>query len=727
MAILMYTLPISFIRKDVFAATDHIRDLLIKSNQDLQNSQQIWLHDVLAYIKQNNDALLFMLHEDRKFKEHMEGLKNGNEAEVWASLARIIGYDPSIGIVQAHSPKINKTAVLTPGSAVLYPIGQLSQENGLSLISTGSESRDYPPKTFVGVPLPKEFQSEKGYSFYALISPEKALEQKELAEVYQEMAHLTPELIKKKLSESDKIGNAIDETNPAFEWAVKVDLIRELTPFYVEGLALNKEGSILVPDGIARVDQSGTGHIILSQEVFSTELLFDDVAFYHEHKPAEGKSPLSTGTALLTVPKNQSAYVGNTLLLEETYLTLAVPVNILAAQLALASNKMILLQVNQSLWLGYSEHGIQLSQKEIYQILSVAAFGRQSNTITAGSQEFYFAQISSLENGNLVLYDIHSLSSEKSIFNTLLSLQNNLSKRISTQLALIALATMGLVLLFIGRIGLTVISPITKLASATPFIVEGRYGEVVLPDVGKRKDEVAILTHAFSNMVTGLQERERIRAVLDKVVSKDVAEEILRTQIHLGGEERPVTMLFGDIRGFTELSEHMSPHKTVQMLNACMTKVSRVIEGEGGVIDKYVGDEVMAIYGAPASTPDHALRAISSGMLIIETLKKWNQDRAQTGEPLVEMGMGIHTGLVLAGNMGAEDRLNYTVVGSHVNLAARLCDVAKPNQLLISAATLAEPHVEASFHVNALPSITLKGFTIPVVIYEITGFKWDES
>jgi adenylate cyclase len=187
-------------------------------------------------------------------------------------------------------------------------------------------------------------------------------------------------------------------------------------------------------------------------------------------------------------------------------------------------------------------------------------------------------------------------------------------------------------------------------------------------------------------------------------------------------------MLFCDIRGFSTLTADLSPQKTIQLLNACMTKVSRVIEGEGGVIDKYVGDEVMALFGAPASHPDHALRAVSTGMLIVETLKKWNEARVKAGEQIIfEMGIGIHSGLVVAGNMGAEDRLNYTVLGSNVNLASRLCAVAKRNQLIISAATLAEPNVKESFYTRSLPPITLKGFVEPVQIYEITGFKWEKE
>ncbi len=127
----------------------------------------------------------------------------------------------------------------------------------------------------------------------------------------------------------------------------------------------------------------------------------------------------------------------------------------------------------------------------------------------------------------------------------------------------------------------------------------------------------------------------------------------------------------------------MPPQETIQLLNECMTLISRVIEGEGGVIDKYVGDEVMALFGAPTTHPEHALRAVSTAMLMIETLKNWNETRVSKGLRAVEMGIGIHTGLVVVGNMGAEDRLNYTVLGANVNLAARLCETALSNQLII--------------------------------------------
>lgn len=724
MVVIMFIVPSYFIRKDVYHATSEIHDLLIKDRRELIESQERWLKDVFAYTKQNNDALLFMLYQEPLFSSKLTFSQKKGEAEVWNNLARVIGYDPSIGLVQAHSPDEKKTAVIVPGATFLNPIKTLSIGKELAFISFLSEGEGGIQRTFFGFPLPVHLQKEKGYIFYALIDPAKALE--ELAKVNEEIARLDSEKVEKLVAEANELALVEGEADKAFMWAIKVDMIRTLAPLIAEGFNAQMNGMTILPEGLARVDKTGNGYAILSAEAFKQEPVFDDAFYYKHHQPANPSPPLAKGTELVTVSQGiyQFAYIANTLLLDSTYLTIGVPLTVLARQLALSSNRIILAQVKDHFWLGYDGEGKKIAQKKIDQIIYGGLFDFKKKTLVFENQYYIFSLITTLLDGDLIFYDLHPIGGARSITKTLESLEKKLSGRISLQLSLISIATMLLVLLYIGRLGVTIIYPITKLAAATQDVASGRFGSVVLPEVGDRQDEVAILTRSFGDMVIGLQEREKIRGVLDKVVSKDVAEEILKKQIHLGGEDRVVTVLFSDIRDFTHLSSQLSPQKTIGMLNACMTKISQVIEGEGGVIDKYVGDEVMALFGAPATIKDHALRAVSSGMLIIETLKKWNLERIAAGEPPIEMGIGVHTGLVLVGNMGAEDRLNYTVVGSHVNLASRLCDVAKPNQLIISEATLAEPNVEASFFVKALSPINLKGISEPVQTYEVTGFKW---
>jgi adenylate cyclase len=269
--------------------------------------------------------------------------------------------------------------------------------------------------------------------------------------------------------------------------------------------------------------------------------------------------------------------------------------------------------------------------------------------------------------------------------------------------------------------------PLSDLSNAAERIKEGKFEEIRLPKTHEKQDEISSLTRAFETMIEGLKEREKIRSVLNKVVSKDIADEILKSHIQLGGEDREITILFADIRNFTGMIQPLTPQETIMILNAFMTKMTRVIEGEGGIIDKYIGDEIMALYGAPISYPDHALKALASAKIMIETLKLWNIERERQGQFRIEMGVGIHTGIVVAGNMGAEDRLNYTVLGSSVNLASRLCQAAKPGQILISEYTWDAPDVQESFYVNALPPIQVKGFSQPINIFEIVGFKWENE
>lgn len=151
-----------------------------------------------------------------------------------------------------------------------------------------------------------------------------------------------------------------------------------------------------------------------------------------------------------------------------------------------------------------------------------------------------------------------------------------------------------------------------------------------------------------------------------------------------------------------------------------MTLVSNIIDQHGGVIDKYVGDEVMALFGAPIEKKESALEAIKCGIDIVESLKKWNREKE--GHQ-IEMGIGIHTGTVVAGNMGAENRLNYTVLGANVNLASRLCSEAEAMEVLISEETLQEECVKANIEVEGKESVDLKGFTKPIPIYSVKSYK----
>ncbi len=291
-------------------------------------------------------------------------------------------------------------------------------------------------------------------------------------------------------------------------------------------------------------------------------------------------------------------------------------------------------------------------------------------------------------------------------------------RRIRTRLILAALATMAaaIVLGFFLSRGLS--APILELVRGTTRVARGDY------DFRTRitsRDELGILGNAFNNMVHGLFLKEKYREVLDKAVSPEIAEEMLKGDLFLGGENRVVTILFADIRGFAAMTEGMDPREVISMLNDYLDGVSAAIETEGGVVDKYVGDEIMAVFGAPESHPDDARRAARAALRIQDAVRRLNESRRGASKPEIAVGIGINTGLVVAGNMGSKTRLNYTVLGEPVNLAARLCAMAGAGQIVTSASTLEA--VGPMLDTQALEPVTLKGSSSPVGIWLVKGLK----
>jgi adenylate cyclase len=241
---------------------------------------------------------------------------------------------------------------------------------------------------------------------------------------------------------------------------------------------------------------------------------------------------------------------------------------------------------------------------------------------------------------------------------------------------LLTIFSLGLVMLAMLAIGVSrsVTRPVRQLAASARRIEAGDYRQQVeLP----LRDEIGELAQAFNGMARGLAEKDKVRDLLGKVVSPEIAAELLRSDIELGGEEREVTILFSDVRGFTSLCEGQSPRQILGLLNEYFAVISGVIEANGGVVDKYIGDAVMALFGAPVASLDAPARAIRTALQMFEVLATLNTNFSARGLQQVGIGIGINTDRVVAGNMGSQSRLNYTVIGDGVNLASRLEGLCK--------------------------------------------------
>jgi adenylate cyclase len=245
--------------------------------------------------------------------------------------------------------------------------------------------------------------------------------------------------------------------------------------------------------------------------------------------------------------------------------------------------------------------------------------------------------------------------------------------------------------------------------------------EYVKVDVVKTGDELEDLANGFNAMVDGLQERDKLRTTMGKYMTEAVVSHLMAGEVELGGKTLEVTILFCDLRDFTTLSEKRAAQEIVGLLNEYFTDMVECVMAEGGVVDKYIGDNIMAVFGAPVSRHDDAARAVRAAVHMREALAKLNERFAARGLPGLRFGIGLHTGEVVAGNIGSAKRMEYTVIGDAVNLASRLESKTKElaTDILISDATY--ERAKDVCKGEAAGEIHVKGREQAVAIYKVNG------
>lgn len=215
-------------------------------------------------------------------------------------------------------------------------------------------------------------------------------------------------------------------------------------------------------------------------------------------------------------------------------------------------------------------------------------------------------------------------------------------------------------------------------------------------------------------------EREAVtRERFQRLLSPAIAEQVLngKVEVKKGGELRETTVLFTDIRGFTAMSESRAPQQVVHMLNEYFELMVEIIFKYEGTLDKFVGDEIMALFGAPVSHPDDPVRAVRTALEMLRQLDEFNRTRMAEGEEQLKIGIGINTGEVVAGYLGSSKALEYTVIGDAVNTGARLCSIAKAGEIIISESTF--QRVSEFFEVVELPPTHVKGKSRPLKIFNV--------
>ena len=274
----------------------------------------------------------------------------------------------------------------------------------------------------------------------------------------------------------------------------------------------------------------------------------------------------------------------------------------------------------------------------------------------------------------------------------------------------------------LGALGLSsvLVKPIKLLAKGVKSIGDGNFHQRI--DI-KRRDEIGELTTAFNDMAKGLEEREFIKDTFKKFVHTDIVDDLLKNpeKIKVGGERKKVTVLFTDIRGFTTISEKISPEEVVAMLNEYFTNNLKVVNSFGGVLDKFIGDAMMITFGVPFEAKDDTLRAVKTGIFMRKAIRDLNIQRMRLGKFPIQMGIGINTGYVIAGNVGSEDRMEYTVLGDVVNIAARIEGLSRNMEVIVTENTYNE--IKDKVIAIEKGAVSLKGKTMPVKVYEIHGIR----
>jgi len=254
------------------------------------------------------------------------------------------------------------------------------------------------------------------------------------------------------------------------------------------------------------------------------------------------------------------------------------------------------------------------------------------------------------------------------------------------------------------------------------FVSHGLWFNMVYPLAAIVMLYISLTLHRY---LSEERERRRIKGAFTYYVSSSVVNEMLKhpEKLKLGGDRKELSILFSDIRGFTTIAEGMSPEELVHLLNEYLTVMTDIVFKYDGTLDKYMGDAIMAIYGAPLDLPDHASKACRSALEMMRELEKLNKKWLAEGKKPMDIGIGINTGPMMVGNMGSEQRFDFTVMGDSVNLGSRLEGANKNYKTNVIISEYTYEKVKGEFLCMELDSVRVQGKREPVKIYSLLGFN----
>jgi adenylate cyclase len=229
-------------------------------------------------------------------------------------------------------------------------------------------------------------------------------------------------------------------------------------------------------------------------------------------------------------------------------------------------------------------------------------------------------------------------------------------------------------------------------------------------------------------MIEDITSEKRLKSTMSRYMDPSVAEKMLQAGAEiLGGQSSVATVLFSDIRSFTTLTEELGPQATVSMLNEYFTIMVDCIQSEGGMLDKFIGDAIMAIFGTPMTHEDDEDRAVRASLSMLRELNAFNVRRQTEGKKPIHIGVGINTDSIVSGNIGSPRRMDYTVIGDGVNLAARLEGACKHYRARLLSSEFTFKKLRGTYRTREVDRVIVKGKTQPIGVIEILDYHTDET
>lgn len=296
------------------------------------------------------------------------------------------------------------------------------------------------------------------------------------------------------------------------------------------------------------------------------------------------------------------------------------------------------------------------------------------------------------------------------------------SQEVRRRAIFVAGSAVSMAIFFTFLFSMTLTSPIEKLADMIHLVSQGNFDVKARSQV-RSKDEVGDLAEAFDQMTEGLKERDKVKNLFSKFHGSSVAEDLISKDIVVGGQNKDVVVFFSDIRGFTSFSEKRSPEEVVEMLNEYFGVMVKIINQHGGVVDKFIGDAIMAVWGVPKSSELDSHKAVRACIEMRKALESLNELRISRDQPPINIGMGLHAGQAISGTIGSDERMEYTVIGNTVNTASRIEAATKAfgADLLISDSVFEK--VGDAFKTELAGAAEVKGRSEALKMYKVRGYR----